>query len=173
MLTELLIGIWVIFPAWAANALAPLPKGQRRMDFGLKFFGQDLLGAGKTWEGFLFAVMAGTCVGFLQIITSDFFNNLVGFHLPTLSPLMVFSISFAAMIGDSTGSFIKRRFLMARGEPAPLLDQLDFVVGGFLAARFFLKIPLLSVVLVLIITPVLHYLLCFTGYKLGLKREPW
>jgi CDP-2,3-bis-(O-geranylgeranyl)-sn-glycerol synthase len=144
------------------------------MDFGRHFFGNDLFGPGKTWEGFLFGVAAGTMAGIVEILTyGHLTKTFPGFPLPVLTPIAVFCIAAGAMLGDLLGSFIKRRFGIARGEPAPLLDQLDFVACAFLVAALFVKVSLRSVILILFITPVLHYLMCFLGYKAGLKKEPW
>ena len=67
-LHALIQGLWVILPAYIANGAAPILGGERRMDFGKTFRGNDLLGGGKTWEGFAFAIASGTSVGFLQTI---------------------------------------------------------------------------------------------------------
>ncbi|MFP4045635.1 MAG: CDP-2,3-bis-(O-geranylgeranyl)-sn-glycerol synthase [Candidatus Aenigmatarchaeota archaeon] len=176
ILTALLVGIWIFIPAYAANLAAPLPKGEKRMDFGKKLGKKDLLGAGKTWEGFLFAVLLGTLAGVIQVSGYEFLNGYAlqaGFSLPQLSYTAVFFIALGSMCGDVVASFFKRRVGFERGKSVILLDQLDFILGGLVAAYFFLTLQPLPLFLVLVITPVLHYGFNLLGYELGYKEVPW
>ena len=43
-------------------------------------------------------------------------------------PLIGFLLGFGALLGDALGSFIKRRMGIGRGKPAPILDQIDFLI---------------------------------------------
>ncbi|MFB6075658.1 MAG: CDP-2,3-bis-(O-geranylgeranyl)-sn-glycerol synthase [Candidatus Aenigmatarchaeota archaeon] len=176
ILFELIRGFWIIIPAYAANGFAPMANGHRRIDFGKKFFGKPLFGAGKTWEGLLFSVFIGTLCGLVQIYAHPYLNPMAleeGFSLQALSIYSVFFVALGAMLGDILGSFIKRRVGMKRGESLLLGDQLDFLLIGFLFASVFMEVSILSVLIFLIITPIIHRTACFLGYKLGLKREPW
>jgi CDP-2,3-bis-(O-geranylgeranyl)-sn-glycerol synthase len=77
-------------------------------------------------------------------------------------------------MGDLVHSFVKRRIGLAEGSPFPLADQLDFVVGAFL---FSLLVsappPLLTVVIMILITPPIHLLTNYVAYLLGAKKTPW
>ena len=42
--------------------------------------------------------------------------------------LIGFLLGFGALLGDALGSFLKRRLGIGRGKPAPILDQLDFII---------------------------------------------
>ena len=83
------------------------------------------------------------------------------------------------MLGDMFGSFIKRRLGIKRGASLPLVDQLDFVGGAwlllFLFARdWFVKAFSLEIIIaVIIITPLLHLLTNYVGFKMGRKGVPW
>lgn len=177
MLFELILGFWIIIPAYAANGFAPLARGRRRIDFGKKLKdGKDLLGPGKTWEGLGMALLAGTLFGALEVYLYPSLNPIAveaGFSLQKISLVSVFFIALGAMLGDMAGSFLKRRLKIERGHPAPLLDQLDFVLGAFLFASFFVQLTFMSVLLFLFITPFVHYTASFIGYKLGVKNVPW
>ena len=88
--------------------------------------------------------------------------------------LLGFLLGAGAIFGDAVfGAFVKRRFGLPRGAPAPLLDQLDFVVGALLAASFVVSISLTTVLVLVIFTPLAHLAVNMIGYKVGLKREPW
>ncbi|MCD6477587.1 MAG: CDP-2,3-bis-(O-geranylgeranyl)-sn-glycerol synthase [Candidatus Aenigmarchaeota archaeon] len=176
-LPELIIGLWIIIPAYAANGFAPLAHGKRRMDFGKKFSdGRDIFGKGKTWEGFVFAIFVGVVVGLIEMALYPYVSVALlkeGLTVPRLSLLSVFLISFGAMVGDLVGSFIKRRVDIESGEPAPLLDQLDFVFGAFFFASLVMKLTALSFVLITIITPIIHVIASIIGHKIGAKKVPW
>ena len=173
---EFLIGFWVILPAYVANGLAPLARGKKRIDAGKMFLGNELFGAGKTWEGFLFGVFCGTIFGIFQMIIYPYLSSMAlsyGFVLPEMSLPLVFFISFGALFGDLVGSFIKRRIGLERGKSSPLLDQLDFVFGAFFFALFFLYVSAAAILLIMIFTPFVHIITCFIGYKIGVKEVPW
>ncbi len=163
--------LWLILPAYFANSSATLAKGKVRMDFSKKFLdGQPLFGAGKTFEGFLFGVFAGTLIGLAQQFLQQTYG--IGFSF-SVSVFSASVMSFGALVGDLAGSFIKRRMKLKRGEPALLLDQLDFVVGAVFFTSLFYPLGLDTVMLLMIITPLVHLAANIIGYKMKLKREPW
>ena len=176
LVVDLLIGLWLILPAYFANSSAPLARGKKPVDGGGRFRGRPLLGNGKTWEGTLFAVFSGTAAGVLLILLYPYVSPITagrGVVLPPHTIVSVFMISLGAMVGDMVGAFIKRQSDIPRGEPAPLLDQLDFVVGAFIFAAPFIELRLISVALVVAFTPFIHLTANLIGYKLGHKKVPW
>lgn len=176
LLYALIKGLWIIIPAYIANASALLSKGKKRMDFGKKFAGNELFGAGKTWKGLILAVGMGTLGGIVQIYLRPWLNLAAlgeGFLLPELPLVAVFSIAVGAMLGDLLASFLKRRVGLKRGESAPLLDQLDFVTGGFAFALIFVDISPVAIGLVFAVTPVLHLLSNVVAHQIGAKEVPW
>ncbi len=176
LIHALIQGLWVVLPAYVANGAAPVFGGERRMDFGKRFMGDDLLGAGKTWEGFLFAVLSGSVCGIVQILLWSHLNQVAaghGFYLPLLSTVAVVLIPFFAMFGDLVASFLKRRFGVKRGESLPLVDQLDFMVFSIPVALLLAELSYLSVLVLFVITPPVHYLFNLIGYNIGVKEVPW
>lgn len=176
LLFALIQGFWIIIPAYAANGFAPMAKGKKRVDSGKKFKGEELLGAGKTWEGLLLAVATGTFFGFIEIMSRPYLQPIAlenGFTLPILTIPAVFFVGLGAMLSDMVASFFKRRAGFKRGKSVPLLDQLDFLAGGFIAASFFFEVPIEAVVVIFIITPAVHYIANLIGYELGYKEVPW
>lgn len=172
----LLKGLWIIFPAYIANASAPLANGERRMDFGKMLGYRGILGAGKTWEGFFFAVLAGSVVGGIQILSLPYLNTILtpkGLAMPQFSIGMAIAVAAGAMTGDLVASFFKRRAGLERGRQAPLLDQLDFVVGGFLAGSYFISLELAPVLMVALVTPAVHFISNLIGHRMGAKEVPW
>jgi len=78
------------------------------------------------------------------------------------------------MLGDALGSFIKRRFGLERGEPAPLLDQLSFLLIALLMYQLAygrLDAPIVATLIAA--TPPVHLLANYLAYRLRLKEKPW
>ncbi len=165
VLNLLASALWFILPAYIANAAPVVLGGGKSIDGGRQFIdGRRIFGAGKTVQGFVAGLAAGTFVGLLQGIA-------VG-PLPDYLALG-FLLALGALLGDLLGSFIKRRLGIKRGGAAPGLDQLSFVLVALLAASP-LALPSWEIVLtIIIITPPIHLATNFGGYKLGLKRRPY
>jgi CDP-2,3-bis-(O-geranylgeranyl)-sn-glycerol synthase len=169
--------VWLVLPAYASNGLVPLFKGKRRLDFGKKFFdGEPILGPGKTIEGLILGSIIGAIIGLVEMVAFQYLPwtlSDVPLTLVRMSPLLGFLLGFGAMAGDSAGSFIKRRLKLKRGEPAPLLDQLDFLLGAFAFALLVTPLKIEWVILLVVLTPVIHFIACVIGYLLKVKKEPW
>lgn len=177
MLEEILKAIWFIFPAYIANAIPPLICKVKKLrennvpiDFGKQLRGKAIFGNGKTWNGLILGVLAGTLFGLVQ---SNIIVEGLPFILPKMTILLAFMLSLGSLIGDMIGSFIKRRLNLKRGAPAPLLDQLDFIFGAFIFAALIIEINLVHLFILAIITPAIHLTTNKIAYKIGIKKEPW
>lgn len=168
--------IFLILPAYAANGFVPILGGRRPIDFGRKFRGRPLFGPGKTWEGFASGVAIAVVISLVEMLALPylpFSASPVPLTIVAMTPLLGFLLGLGAMLGDLAGSFIKRRLGIPRGGSAPLLDQEDFLVGGLLLASVAVIVKWEWVVLLLILTPIFHWIASYTGYLLRIKREPW
>ena len=180
--------IWVLLPAFCANALATLPRGYGpSMDFGRNWprDGRRILGPSKSWSGFFFASVLGTAVGLLEawlILLAP--PNLA--VVPSLASSVVAAlpvvalIAFGAMIGDALGSFIKRRVGRPSGSRVWLLDQFPFVLVPIALGLTFYPVLFLAtfvnwqaIIWVVLLTVLLHVGFNWVGYKAGLKKVPW
>lgn len=152
-----------ILPAYVANSSAALLGGGKPIDRGRRWRGKRILGDGKTVRGFFSGLLLGTTFSVvLSIIKNDF-------NLLTLG----FLLSLGALTGDVAASFFKRRVGLKRGSLAPVLDQIDFVIGAVILVSI-VKIPTKETFLVIItMTPLLHLLTNLIGYLCGLKDKPW
>jgi CDP-2,3-bis-(O-geranylgeranyl)-sn-glycerol synthase len=121
-------------------------------------------------------------VGLLQVFAAPFLLALIVQYLilpPDLVPIVLLSmplvvmVALGALVGDLVGSFIKRRMNISRGRPAPLLDQLDFLIMAILFGWLITPLPLILVAFLLIVTPIIHLLANVIGYLLRLKKVPW
>ncbi len=85
-----------------------------------------------------------------------------------------FMLSTGALVGDLVGSFVKRRVALAPGDPAPLLDQLNFVFGAyFFSYLLTLTIDYEQFFVILLITPTLHLFFNAIAWIYKLKKNPW
>ncbi len=176
--------LWIIFPAYLANASAVLVGGGPPVDFGKTWKGKPLLGAGKTWRGLLGGIGIGAVVGYLQaIVYPEYFGGYPVFLLT------VFFLAAGALIGDITESFFKRRIGKKRGEKWFLADQLDFLIGalgvaflgsilieiaGLTESNWFLDtFSLWHILFLVFFTPLIHFIINNIGFKAGVKEVPW
>ena len=184
ILQVIIATLWLMLPVYLPNPAAVVFGGDIPMDFGKKFLdGRRILGKGKTWRGFFGGAFSGFIFGLIQ--------NFVAFYLPqqwfppfseswAITSLLLLTMSFGAMLGDSFGSFIKRRMGIESGGKAFLLDQLMFVIVAWILIYAFFPLwfleyfwNIISVVTVFVLTPLIHRAVNIIGYKTGLKNVPW
>ena len=161
----ILNAVWFILPAYIAN-LSPavfykfFGKYAFPIDSGKNFFDKRrIFGDGKTWNGLAVGVLASSLVGYAQ---GSAFAGL--------------ALGSGALFGDLVKSFFKRRLGFERGRAWFPFDQIDFILGAFLFYWIFLgsfETLLQFFIVPLLLTPVLHLLTNWIGFKLKLKKEPW
>ncbi|HDI74262.1 MAG TPA: CDP-2,3-bis-(O-geranylgeranyl)-sn-glycerol synthase [Candidatus Korarchaeota archaeon] len=145
--------IWYILPSYVANMTPVIFGGGRPLDLNKKFIdGRRILGDHKTIRGFISGLITGTLVGCMQG-----------------RPLTGFLLSLGTMVGDSFGSFVKRRMGIEAGGSAPLLDQEGFLIFSILFTYPLEPLSLDSLIFLLLITPVLHKATNMVAYHLKLK----
>ncbi|MCH8499139.1 MAG: CDP-archaeol synthase [Marinobacter sp.] len=128
----------------------PVDAGRQAWD------GRRWLGGSKTWRGLVAALVAAALVAWLLGL-SLLFGVLVG---------------VAAMVGDLTSSFIKRRLGIRSSGKATGLDQMpEALLPGLLCVAWFgvdgvfvLALVLSFMVLDMLVSPLLH--------RWGIRRQP-
>lgn len=168
--------------------------------------GNRILGDGKTWNGLIggsmtsgllcMAMVAAVDNGGMGTVFNDgstvFASPLTGssgawfeFGGTNLTAFILGSfLGFACLLGDSTGSFVKRRRGLKRegdvSSKAPLLDTLPFAIMVFLFGQLFLGSSVLAaselrlpMIVLILITPILHRSFNLIGYKIGWKDVPY
>lgn len=160
--------LWVLkyyLPPMIANATPVLLRGHLAIDRGHLFLDRrPIFGKNKTWEGMIAgsveAYIAGVCLG----------SILSNHSLPLLS----LGAGISALLGDLLGAFIKRRIGINPGDPAPLLDQLDFAL---MATVYYYVVGVEEVILnpthvlaVLGLILLLHIVTNRVAYMIGLKQ---
>lgn len=157
-------------PMYFANSSAMLLGGKTRLDFGTKFSdNKPVFGGGKTIRGTIGGIAVGTTAGFIinlafPVQTAYFFGDY---------RLLAFLLAAGAIFGDIAGSFIKRRMGVESGTEAPFLDQLDFLIGGFLLGMIVFTPEFSEFVFLCVLTFFAHKTFNFLAFRLRLKKVPW
>ncbi len=179
IIDTIIVAVWLMLPAYITNSSAAFFGGKTPIDRGIYWGKNRLLGDGKTYEGLANGISCGFLVGVVQHLFLGGNLNLPAFGVFPFFLVTLFCLSVGTMLGDLLGSFIKRRVGLQRGAPFPLVDQLDFVAGAWLllflfARAWFIESFSLDVILaVIVITPLLHLLTNYVGFKMGRKQVPW
>ena len=162
IILELAYALYFILPAYFANAAPIIFGGGRPIDGGRKFWdGKPIFGSHKTIRGFCSGLLVGTLASFLLSIIFQY-DLLLGFML-----------SWGALMGDLSHSFIKRRMNLAPGALFPVADQLDFIIGSIIFSIPVSPPSLLTILILVIATPPIHLSTNLAAYVLGVKDTPW
>ena len=183
----ILNSLYFILPAYFANMCPIIFKW---IPFGGKPVNEGLFGSHKTWRGFYVGY-----IGALIILALQFYLQKKGLTIP-INPdnfafysknnagtlldyeqinifFYAFLFGIGAITGDTLKSFFKRRLKIAPGQPWFPFDQLDFIVGALVFLSPFYITPWKNTLVILIITPLLHFLANATAYLLRLKKVWW
>lgn len=166
----LLQAFWFIAPAYAANGFPPLMRGQIPLDKKKTFRGRRLFGDGKTLEGLIGGIVFGVSIGSLQIYGQAYLPPL---GLAEMTFPIIFLLSTGTMTGDLLGSFVKRRMGMKRGQSALLLDQLGFLIVALAFTSVVYALSLDKIIVLILLTPIIHWFSNILGYWIKVKRNPW
>ena len=177
------LAVWLGLPAWIANSMPVLFGGGPPIDGGRMFRdGHRILGNGKTIRGFIVGVLLGTFTGVGQNLAASHVQSFIEMYV-VVTPDMIlilympipaaFLLSIGALIGDLVGSFFKRRIDIKSGNPAPVLDQLGFIIMALILAAPFLEAHAIYVMVLVTVTLGIHWISNALGYLLGLKEHPW
>ncbi|MCX6729368.1 MAG: CDP-archaeol synthase [Candidatus Saccharibacteria bacterium] len=164
----------LFLPAGVANAVPVLVKKipvldklKAPIDGGMSFRGKRLLGANKTWRGLFSGTLVAGFIAWLLYpnISIDTGSTLNGVALGC-------AIGFGALLGDAVESFFKRQKEIPSGSSWLLFDQLDYVMGALLFSLPFVRLAGIDYLLVILTYFVLHFIVSYVGYLLGLKDKP-
>lgn len=155
--------LYILLPIYCTNGAPVVFGGGRPIDFGRSLSdGQRIFGDHKTVRGFASGLLVGMAVG---VVESILFSQ----------SLLLFAIlaSLGALLGDLAGAFAKRRLGIKPGDPLPGLDQLDFVIGAILLVSIPFGLTLGTVLILILVTPPVHFLTNLGAYALRLKSNYW
>ena len=184
MIKDILFALWFFLPAACANgipvlvALVPqLKKYDAPMDFGRTYRGKRILGAHKTWRGFIAGVLTSTLALWLQQLMVQHFGwaqwltSQVDYAaLPTLIVGPIFGA--AALVGDAFESFLKRQRGTPPGQGWFPWDQLDYIIAAAIATSPFVSLSFFQYVWLIGFWFGIHLLSSYLGYLGGIKERP-
>ena len=169
--------LYFLLPAYISNSGGLIFGGGKPLDFGkTDSKGNRWIGDGVTWRGLIGGTLLGTLIGAIQGYYGPEIISLYGELITT--PIAVgvanglligFLLAFGALIGDALGSFLKRRFGIGRGKPAPILDQLDFLIVALLFASLVVNFSLEFIIIAIVLTMIIHLISNTGAYLLGIK----
>ena len=173
---SLIVGSFLLFlPAGLSNASPVLAKHipllkqwDAPIDGGITFRGKKLLGKNKTWRGLLF----GTLIGGVSSMYILRFHITVGANVPSQHFWFGCLLGFGALFGDLIESFIKRQRNIAPGRTWFPFDQIDYIIAGLLISYPFIRLPIGTILIIVMIYFLLHLIVAYCGYLLGLKERP-
>ena len=171
--------LWVLFvlrvsliaiPLYLCNGFALIFGGKTPIDCRKNFFdGRRILGSGKSFKG----TASGLFFAFIGVLTLSVVfpetSEVIGANYLFYGMLL----AIGAVLGDFAGSFAKRRLNIPRGKGIFLLDQLDFVIGGFAVGMILVVPTALEVVFLLAFTMLMHVVSNRVAYVGKMKKVPW
>ncbi|MEE0901632.1 MAG: CDP-2,3-bis-(O-geranylgeranyl)-sn-glycerol synthase [Methanobrevibacter sp.] len=169
--------LYFILPAYFSNGGGLVFGGGLPVDFGKSDSkGNRWIGDGVTWRGLIGGTIIGIITGAVQgyfgpQIIAEFGDYIITPIITSIPEgiLIGFLLGFGALLGDAIGSFLKRRLGIGRGKPAPILDQLDFLIVALILVSFVVKLNWLFVVIAIVMTLVIHLIANTGAYLLGMK----
>ena len=169
--------LYFILPAYFSNGGALAFGGGTPVDFGkCDGKGNRWIGDGVTWRGLIAGTVIGIITGTVQGYLAPGIISEIGPYI--ITPIVTgvnngiligFLLGFGALLGDALGSFLKRRLGIGRGKPAPILDQLDFLIVAIILVSPVVELNWIFVVIAIILTLVIHLIANTIAYLLGIK----
>ena len=180
LLIAVLAAVYFMLPAYVANLSGLAFGGGTTVDGGKECKdGRRLIGNGVTWKGLQNGTIIGTLVGVVLGIVGTFYGDLsaltggiIDLHVygSVFGGLILgFLMAFGALLGDAVGSFLKRRIGLERGAPAPIMDQLDFVIGALVLSLLVVQISWEFFIIIALLSLVLHLGSNTFAYLIGIK----
>ena len=169
--------LYFILPAYFSNGGALAFGGGTPLDLGkTDKNGTRWIGDGVTWRGLIAGTLIGIITGVAQGYLAPYIFAEIGQYIitPMITDvpnglLIGFLLGFGALLGDALGSFLKRRLGIGRGKPAPILDQLDFLIVALILVSPVVELNWLFLVIAIVLTLIIHLIANSGAYLLGLK----
>jgi len=172
---ELIISsIYFILPAYIAN-MSPVLAAKLHLPFDVPI-NKKHLGDHKTWRGvysaYICALASLALQWYLQKTGTFSAYNLLDYEKINLF-LYAFLFGVGAITGDTVKSFFKRKLGRSPGSSWFPFDQLDFIAGALLFLLPFFIVSWQTALVLIIATPLLHFLANLFAYLLRFKKVWW
>ncbi|MDP2750040.1 MAG: CDP-archaeol synthase [Nanoarchaeota archaeon] len=169
--------LYLMLPAYFANMTPVFVKGYKFLDIPLDankhFRGKPILGRNKTWRGLIFAVIAAGFVALFQFFIYPAIPDFGLIYYSDFRIVLVIALlsGFGDIFGDAIESFFKRQLNIQPGKAWIPFDQIDFVVGAVALMLIVFNPGWEALIIILVISPILHLIINFIGYKLKIRKN--
>lgn len=155
MFEDLIAGFYFILPLYLINMLLLFLGSKHIIDTPI--ISEKWLGKHRSWKGVLIMVTLSPILYYLTLG-----NAMLGLVM-----------GFGMCFGNLSSSLIKRIVKLKEGNPLPILDQLDFVLGS--AIFFFITYGYIfdNFIIICFLTMILHPLSNIIAYILKIKKVYW
>src|SRR3989344_2522112 len=178
-MNDIIALFYFLIPAGFANMFASLstkifPNFNYPMDFNIKIFNKRLFGSHKTIRGLIFGLIGAIMGSLIQylLINFDYFKNITLIDYSTYNWILIgFLFGIGTILGDAIESSIKRQMGIAPGKSFMPFDQVDWIIGAFIAMLPVYKIQLIDSFVLLILYFFIHLIIRYLGYLLKLNKE--
>jgi len=173
--------LYFFLPAYLTNIAATVSRKirllkfiEKPVDLGKTLNGRPIFGSHKTWRGLICGIIAGILASCFQkwLYQSSSFiknNSLIPYDKIDIF-LFGFLISLGTILGDLLFAFLKRRQDIPPGAPWIPFDQINYVIGTFLLTSLYIQIEMIYWLIIFVLTILLHIIVNYLGYILGLSR---
>lgn len=173
LLTLILESFWFFLPAGFAN-MAPVFFKKINflnypMDFNKSFRGKPIFGQNKTFRGFFFGILTAILIVYLQPLVYPE-TQILNYSDVNLI-LLGLVLGAGALLGDLIKSFIKRQLDIQPGQPWMPFDQMDWILGASLLTLLYIRLDLSVILTSIILFTVLHPIVNYIGYAIGIKSN--
>lgn len=167
----ILEALWFFLPMSVANQMPGLVN-----KFNLPYnypVSERWLGSNKTWAAYYGGMAGAIAIIYLQSLFPRI-NASIGLFDYQRQDVWIIGmlIGFGAVAGDHVKSFFKRRKGIESGEPWPIFDTIDYVIGSIL-----FSLPLIGwlgwqrVLGMITIALLIHVPGNYLGLRLGLRKR--
>jgi CDP-2,3-bis-(O-geranylgeranyl)-sn-glycerol synthase len=174
-MTETLEALYLFLPAFVANGMPIIARKIPGLNKWNTPISAALFGKNKTYRGFAAGVLSAVLVAVIQYAVRDMVPVLPAVRLHTTldqSMLVGLLLGFGALGGDLVKSFAKRRVGIAPGNPWPVLDGIDYVIGAIVCLLPLYVPSPVHVIALIIAAPILSLAANCLSYVWGWK-EVW
>lgn len=183
MWNDFLFSLWFFLPGGIANVtpilvskMPGLKHWNAPIDCDRTYRGKHIFGVNKTWRGLICGVIAAELVFLLerQIVpeSGSFASLLRSMSYGEPSVWLGALIGFGVIAGDSIESFFKRQRSIDPGSSWFPFDQLDYIIGGCLAAAAVVVLSFQLYVWIFLTWFSMHLLFSYLGYLTHFKTKP-
>ncbi len=161
--------LYFFLPAYIANMM---PVFVKKVPLLNKPISEKYFGKNKTWRGLVAATIAGGIIFIIQqLLYKAGFTQLALIDYTDFTPILGFLLGFGAITGDLIKSYYKRQAEIPPGQPWYGFDQVDFVIGAIISS-FLIYVPQIeTVIILLIVSPLLHLIVNYLGFQLGIRER--